>query len=201
MEDYSTYTLAKLKERCRDRGLMVSGAKAILLQRVMDDVNKQIQEIQKQQQSQQQKYDQRSAEIETSNMSRIQRPRMASRLTNDRIRRNTVENISKSNKPYSGMTNVDADIIRHLDGLIKEYILACGGQAGSRDVGRYLAANSSSKGREADFGRSGHASALTELKNNFGSLNQFLANRRDVFFVGEADASLPTTYGFSIRLI
>lgn len=36
--DYSQFTVAKLKERCRERGLLVLGTKAVLLQRVTDDL-------------------------------------------------------------------------------------------------------------------------------------------------------------------
>ena len=116
------------------------------------------------------------------------------------ITRNTFENKSKSKKPYSGVKNVDIEIIEHLDNLIKEYVLACGGQAGSRDVGRYLSANSNSKRKEVSIGSFRSQSALTELKNNYGSLNLYLANRKDVFSTGNANAAFPDDYGFPIRL-
>jgi hypothetical protein len=37
--DYSTYTVARLKEVCRERNLAVSGKKADLIERIADDVN------------------------------------------------------------------------------------------------------------------------------------------------------------------
>ena len=171
LEDYSSYTVAQLKNRCRERGLMVSGKKADLLQRVLDDVEIQVKEYYQTQQRSKQK-----------------------------IKLNTFENKSKLKKPYSGVRNVDIQIIEHLDNLIKEYVLACGGQAGSRDVGRYLSANSNSKRKEADIGSFSSQSALTELKNNFGSLNLYLANRKDVFSTGHTNVSFPDDYGFPIRL-
>jgi len=48
-EDYTTYTVARLKDRCRERSLPVSGTKAILLQRVEEDVAYQISHLSAQQ--------------------------------------------------------------------------------------------------------------------------------------------------------
>jgi len=44
--DYTTYTLSQMKDRCRERGLQVSGTKALLLSRIQDDVADQTQAIQ-----------------------------------------------------------------------------------------------------------------------------------------------------------
>lgn len=43
--DYSSYTVLRLKERCRERGLPVSGTKAVLLQRIEKDVLDQLQQL------------------------------------------------------------------------------------------------------------------------------------------------------------
>ena len=67
---------------------------------------------------------------------------------------------------------VDPDI-GDLEDLMKEYLTASWGEAGSRDVGRYLAANGDSK--------NGNTSALTELKESYGSLLAFIGRRGNVF--------------------
>lgn len=45
--DYASFTVAKLKERCKERGLSTSGLKADLLERVETDVKEQVAELQK----------------------------------------------------------------------------------------------------------------------------------------------------------
>ena len=45
-EDYSTYTVPRLKERCRERGLPTNGLKADLLERVQKDAEEQIKSFQ-----------------------------------------------------------------------------------------------------------------------------------------------------------
>jgi hypothetical protein len=44
--DYSKFTVPQLKDRCRERGLSVSGTKAVLLERVLKDVEEQIEALQ-----------------------------------------------------------------------------------------------------------------------------------------------------------
>ena len=65
---------------------------------------------------------------------------------------------------------------KYLEMLVLEYLHASGGQATSRDVGRYLAANKASfemrMREETHQGRP--ISALVELKKNYGSLNRFV---------------------------
>jgi len=138
-EDYSSHKIAELKERCRQRGLAVSGTKAVLLQRVLDDVETESKQ-QRQQRQQQQQQQHKPATTTTTT------------------------------------TTPSSPIIQYLDKLIKEYLLASGGEASSRDIGRYLTAKEISERRGISYG-----SALKELKDNFGSLNGYLTKRQDVF--------------------
>ena len=77
----------------------------------------------------------------------------------------------------------DKDIISHADlepqdylhGLIMEYLHVKGGEASSRDVGRYLAANSASPKGGLTKDQNTRVSALQELKKLSGSLKQFLS--------------------------
>ena len=71
--------------------------------------------------------------------------------------------------------STDAAVATHLEALVIEYLTASGGLAGSRDIGRYLAANSDSQ--------KGNRSALSELKENYGSLLAFILSRESNFSV------------------
>ena len=74
-------------------------------------------------------------------------------------------------------------------GLLTEYLRANDGTAGSRNVGRYLAANKPSK---PDW----WISALQELKS-YGTLSEFLQSHDDIFGVEETN---DLVNGFSITL-
>jgi SAP domain len=63
--------------------------------------------------------------------------------------------------------DVDPDLSGYLQSLMKEFLQANGGEASSRNIGRYLAANKSLR-----FGES--QSALDDLKVRYGSLAAFL---------------------------
>ena len=71
---------------------------------------------------------------------------------------------------------------KYLFALVEEYIHASGGKAGSRDLGRYLAANKSSEGA---LGGPNVPSALQELKEIYGSLKNFVF-QFDSFYIEEA---------------
>jgi len=131
--DYSTCTVAQLKERCRERGLPVSGVKAELLERVELDKKEQIEAF---------------------------------------------ESRSRDSAPldHGWPPMVPEETIRHLEDLVVEYVKVRGGNANSRDVGRYLAANTSSAGSS----REAKTSALQELKSNYGSLANFVQLRPEV---------------------
>lgn len=63
----------------------------------------------------------------------------------------------------------------YLISLTAEYLQASGGQANSRNVGRYLAANKGSSGRGT--------TALSELKERYGSLNTFIKGIPNFYIV------------------
>jgi hypothetical protein len=115
--DYSTYTVARLKEVCRERNLAVSGKKADLIERIADDVNE-----------------------------------------------------DGPHQPSSANDSVEST--DHLEGLLLEYLHVKGGEASSRDVGRYLQANKASAKRLQD--QPSRISALSELKELHGSIKKFV---------------------------
>jgi len=81
----------------------------------------------------------------------------------------------KSDNLQLKSTVVELSPERYLKSLVLEYLHASGGQASSRDVGRYLAANKTSyKRRLRDESTDRRISALTELKEIYGSLNTFV---------------------------
>lgn len=110
-EDYTTFTVARLKERCRERGIPVTGTKAILLGRVQEDVRNQISEL--------------KAKVNQI----VDARRSDTALPTPGV---------KGALPKS---NVDPKVTMHIEKLIKYYISQTGGAVSSRDLGRYLAAN------------------------------------------------------------
>jgi hypothetical protein len=69
----------------------------------------------------------------------------------------------------------EADPATRLQMLVLEYLHAAGGEASSRDVGRYLAANKASNERlKNDASGASSISALTELKELYGTLLKFV---------------------------
>ena len=86
-----------------------------------------------------------------------------------------------------------SEVKNYLIMLISEYIQARGGEASSRDVGRYLAANKSS-GKS-----SGHSYALQELKHGFGSLAAFIGMCPEIFDRSDAQSD-DGKFAFAIRL-
>ena len=139
-------TVKELKERCRERGLPVSGVKAVLLERVQTDVQEQV------------------AKLEEQWLS------------------------SPSSANGSPVAESSSQNTQYLKDLVHEYVHARGGSASSRDVGRYLAANKASQGRQ---------SALAELKDGFGSLANFVYQHSDAFSKRDEDSD---TYAFQIGL-
>jgi hypothetical protein len=81
---------------------------------------------------------------------------------------------SGTSPPFGATMSAPQDVSSYLQGLIMEYLTASGGQAGSRDVGRYLAANKSSTGDP-------RVSALQELKAHFASIAQFVQIHSQAF--------------------
>jgi uncharacterized LabA/DUF88 family protein len=81
----------------------------------------------------------------------------------------------KKQKQQVKITIGDLKPERYLEMLVLEYLHATGGQASSRDVGRYLAANKASyKRRLTEKLTVQPISALIELKEIYGSLNIFV---------------------------
>jgi hypothetical protein len=196
--DYSQLTVVRLKEICREKGLPVSGKKGDLIQRLEDD--RQLEdEIIKSQQKQakeasvgkgskrvktQPEHSSRSAALVKDlpslhgNVYAASLPQLdASRYRNARAKKDTA---------------VDPAVESHLEALVKEYLTASGGIAGSRDIGRYLAANSES--------RRGKRSALTELKETYGSLLTFILTKQDAFSVLDKRPGYGGDEGFPIKL-
>lgn len=157
--DYSQCKVAELKEICRERGLLVSGTKAVLIERIQNDVDTKVLELERQQHASRMK---------------MKRPRITGRINGE------------SNKGRTSTATpmpIDPEMEKYLENLVKEYIQAGGGQASSRDIGRYLAANSVSGGQ---------GTALSELKRLYGGLSAFISNHPDSFrsFNDSTDATL-----------
>ena len=88
----------------------------------------------------------------------------------ERIEEYMVEEEKKKQKELE-----EADPGTRLQMMVTEYLHAAGGEASSRDIGRYLAANSASKQRlERDNSGASRISALTELKEIYGTLLKFV---------------------------
>jgi hypothetical protein len=136
-KDYSICTVVQLKEICRERGLPVSGTKAVLLQRIQADVDHEI-EIRK------------------------------------RKKHEELMPAANGDNFISGENTSDTPETHFFQVMIKEYLRASGGEASSRDIGRYLAANSGYGGTKI--------SALSQLKEHFGSLASFLMANQQHFY-------------------
>lgn len=79
---------------------------------------------------------------------------------------------SEAEQASASSDDLENQIKEYLEGLLDEYLHATGGKASSRDVGRYLTAN---KASHMTYSRDRSIrSALSELKNEFGSLKQFI---------------------------
>ena len=203
--DYHQLTVARLKEICREKDLPVSGKKDALIERLEQDRKLEHEVIEKLQQealtakrtftkklARPKALMQRSA----TNQRLTQPKHSTSSMTGNNIYAQALPqmNAARYQNPRGNVTPSDPAVATHLESLIKEYLIASGGEAGSRDVGRYLAANSDS--------RRGNISALTELKENFGSLLTFILSRGDTFSIldkgpgGSGEGNL----GFPIRL-
>jgi len=231
--DYTQCTVVQLKERCRERGLLVSGTKAVLLQRVQKDVDEQIN-------AEKLRHGEKMAAVAAAaalnaredgpavmhrkmatprrSSTTMRRAMMGGSRLGQGLRR--PQSSFSPSPPPSGMKvynsniyatqtpkftnnrninaeNVDPVIENHLRNLIAEYITASGGQAGSRDVGRYLAANAAVNAGRSQQG----SSALKELKHSYGTLAAFIAKNDDMFDkLRENVDQYGWEYGFPIRL-
>jgi len=94
-----------------------------------------------------------------------------------------IQTHERSEKPQVENTiTQDLSPEEYLKSLILEYLHASGGQASSRDVGRYLAANKVSYERRVSESRQ-PVSALAELKEIYGSLNTFVKTMPNFYIV------------------
>lgn len=164
--DYSVYKVADLKERCRERGLPVSGTKAVLLERVQADVEEQ------------------KGHLEEEHKKKLMQVPIRHRAT-ARIDPGLQMKLER-------MDNIDPAVTDHISSLTKEYIHACGGKAGSRDLGRYLATNKA-------YNTSKYVSALHEVKEMYGSLVNFIMANSDTFSKGRTVLTdVGKQYGFPV---
>ena len=206
--DYSQLTVISLKEICREKGLKVTGTKDVLIERLVQDAILEYDIIENRRNEYKQLKERAAvtakkirpkAIISTKSPPQHQTHLMpaggnicASTLPQMDMIRTARNPLSRGG---SSSTKIDSDSAAspHLEALIKECLTASGGKAGSRDIGRYLAANSDS--RKGGNNRS----ALTELKEIFGSLLAFIMSREDVFTVLDKQGNGDDT-GFPIQL-
>lgn len=160
--DYSQCKVMELKDICRERGLLVSGTKAMLIERIQNDVDQQVLELERQQQH--------------GSRMKMKRPSITGRINGEQKGRT--------------LSIIDPEMEKYLEGLVKEIIQAKGGQASSRDIGRYLAANTVSSG----------GTALSELKRLYGGLSAFISNRPDTFRSFNDDSTDSTLFEYKVAL-
>ena len=201
--NYSQLTVAKLKDICRDKSLPVTGKKDVLIERLEEDRRLEHEVIEKLQQE--------ARAAKRTFTKKLPRPKAMMQRTaaNQRSIRSKPalpsmdgSNIYSSTLPQmdyrsprgnNNNASTDPAVSTHLLGLITEYLTASGGEAGSRDIGRYLAVNSDS--------RKGQMSALTELKENYGSLLTCILSQGDTFSVlDKPPGHRGDEKGFPIRL-
>jgi Uncharacterized conserved protein len=98
--------------------------------------------------------------------------------------------VSTAGSLYSNNSNINMhpDIDAHIEALIREYLHASGGQASSRNIGRYLAANAAlAAGNNNNDGMGGtlnfrnRETALKQLKQYYGNLAAYLGTKDKVF--------------------
>lgn len=92
-----------------------------------------------------------------------------------------------SSTPKIASSSASPETIKHLRGLIFEYVRASGGIATSRDVGRYLAANRGSAFALEQSSTKG-LTALQELKDSYGSLIVFIIQQSDLFVTKDEES-------------
>ena len=197
--DFSQLTVVKLKEICREKKLPLSGKKSDLIQRLEEDRQLEYEVMKKNRN----KKNQEEAK-ETSVNRRSKRAKLEAEQNLSQSQATSIPgNVYAASLPQLDAsryrnaramkdTNVDPAIKAHLEDLVKEYLTASGGIAGSRDIGRYLAANSES--------RRGNRSALTELKETYGSLLTFILTRPKAFLVLDKKPGYGGDMGFPVKL-
>ena len=102
--------------------------------------------------------------------------------------------------------SVDPSVAAHIEDLIREYLHASGGEASSRNLGRYLAVNAGLASSAPS--RNGQKNtALKQLKENYGSLAAYLNVKEDIFVKimtnfqsGQGENDQPSEHSFGVRL-
>eukprot|EP00579_Thalassiosira_antarctica_P018449 CAMPEP_0201936492 /NCGR_PEP_ID=MMETSP0903-20130614/37617_1 /ASSEMBLY_ACC=CAM_ASM_000552 /TAXON_ID=420261 /ORGANISM="Thalassiosira antarctica, Strain CCMP982" /LENGTH=806 /DNA_ID=CAMNT_0048477197 /DNA_START=281 /DNA_END=2701 /DNA_ORIENTATION=+ len=200
--NYSQLTVVRLKDICREKGLPTSGLKAVLIDRLEHDREIECEIIEKQ------RRETREASMRSNRAAKkTPRPKSTGMATRpplssvaDSIQTGNIYSqalpqmdAARYRDPRASSAPADPAVAAHLEALIKEYLTASGGSAGTRDIGRYLAANGDS--------HKGNRSALTELKEAHGSLLTFIHLREDVFSVLDKKPGYGGEHGFHIELI
>ena len=177
VEDYSTYTVSKLKEECRQRHLPMSGLKAQLLARVMEHAEKE-----------------RLAQLSSLPLSTTPPPPVLGPPGNaglgDAAAATTATHDSGGAGSGASLTSAPPKVAEYLQCVVKEYLLASGGEVSSRDVGRYLACNKSSDGVDK---------ALPELKRHYSNLSYFISCYPEMF--GRDELGADDDFSFLVILL
>lgn len=117
---------------------------------------------------------------------------------------------TNTNTPRTGSNhaqNVHPEITAHIEALLREYLYASGGEASSRNIGRYLSANAALEPAGSSGGGDRRNTALKQLKSNYGSLAFYLTTKEDTFVKvesgfqgGQGEMDPPSGHSFGVRL-
>jgi len=171
--DYSALTVAVLKEMCRERKLAVTGKKLELIERLTSFIDMETE---------------KNTKTDTIQHSQLK----YSTDSRSRSRRSSSVVAIECNPLVSS----------YLEGLIKEYLVANGGMATSNNIGRYLNSSNPS-GHSISKGGKSVSSALSELKEIFGSLATFINMKDDLFEISEnlpENNDAASVFSFTIKL-
>ncbi|KAL7490288.1 hypothetical protein ACHAW6_016036 [Cyclotella cf. meneghiniana] len=174
---YSNMTVSELKEICRERHLPVSGKKDVLIQR-LEQEDKNLAQV--------------APKRKRDEWKEAPRKTIPRRNTPNNVYADSLPQLDLSQKRSAPGDTIDHKVTAHLEALVKEYLQASGGVASSRDVGRYLAANSDS--------HKGKRSALSELKDAYGSLLAFIHSRNLFSVENDIPRAQSSSDGFPIKL-
>lgn len=186
MPNYSKMKVAELKEICREQNLPTSGKKSDLIERLEKSYSEYQMLAQTAAEKKRLEGKKEWKEAPKKSIARMKNP--------SNVYSNTLPQLDvRQTKKI--VTRDDSKVSAHLEALVKEYLLASGGSASSRDIGRYLAANGDSNEMHV------YKSALAELKEAYGSLLSFL-HSRDAFDVdNKIPGSQAKTDGFPVKLL
>mmetsp|Transcript_20386 Transcript_20386/g.36623 ORF Transcript_20386/g.36623 Transcript_20386/m.36623 type:complete len:355 (-) Transcript_20386:54-1118(-) len=193
--DYSQLTVVRLKEICREKGLPVSGKKDVLVDRLDHDRKIECEVIQKQRRETSMRSHRTAKKTSRATVMAtrsVSSPADSAQSGNIYSQALPQMDASRYRSPRASASE-DPIVGAHLEALVEEYLTASGGTAGSRDIGRYLAANGDSQ--------KGNRSALTELKESYGSLLTFIMSRDKMFSMLDKKPGYGGDKGFPIKLL